>query len=135
MKYNITINEKVYEVEVEQGAAEIVNVAAASASPAAVAAPLSPAPAPAVSAPAAPAVSAPAVSSAGGTTISSPLPGSVLSIPVKVGDAVKAGQIVALIEAMKMENEIPAPADGTVSQILVTQGASINTGDALIVLA
>lgn len=123
MKYNITLNGKVYEVEVERGEAELINIATNTVTPAVPAAP---------SAPAMPAAhTAPAQ---GSKIVSSPLPGTVLNIAVKPGDIVKAGQVLMIVEAMKMENEIPAPVDGRVAQILVSQGASINTGDALATL-
>ena len=67
-------------------------------------------------------------------TVAAPMPGTVLKINVKVGDAVKAGQAVAVLEAMKMENEIAAPQDGTVASVNVSQGASVNTGDVLVTL-
>ncbi len=62
------------------------------------------------------------------------MPGTILSIAVKAGDSVKAGQVLLILEAMKMENEIVAPRDGTVSRVAVTKGASVNTGDLLVVL-
>jgi biotin carboxyl carrier protein len=62
------------------------------------------------------------------------MPGTILSVAVKAGDSVKAGQVLLILEAMKMENEIVAPRDGTVSRVAVTKGASVNTGDLLVVL-
>ena len=62
------------------------------------------------------------------------MPGTILSIAVKAGDSVKAGQVLLILEAMKMENEIVAPRDGTVSRVAVNKGASVNTGDLLVVL-
>ena len=76
---------------------------------------------------------APAVA-AGGSTVKSPLPGTVMAVKVAVGDAVKAGQTLMVLEAMKMENNIDADRDGTVSQILVQQGATVQEGDNLIVI-
>ena len=133
MKYKVTLKGKTYEVEVEKGEAMILDeYAAAAPAPAAVptpaAAPAAPAPTPAPAAPAAP---APAAS---GTVVTSPLPGNVLSINVNVGDAVKAGQLLVLIEAMKMENEIVAPCDGVVKQIVASKGAVVATGDTLLVI-
>lgn len=135
MKYKVTLKGKTYEVEVEKGEAMILDeYAAAAPAPAAVptpaAAPAAPAPTPAP-APAAPAAPAPAAS---GTVVTSPLPGNVLSINVNVGDAVKAGQLLVLIEAMKMENEIVAPTDGVVKQIVASKGAVVATGDTLLVI-
>lgn len=142
MKYKVTLKGKTYEVEVEKGEAMILDeYAAAAPAPAAVptpaAAPAAPAPTPAPApAPAAPATPAPATPApaASGTVVTSPLPGNVLSINVNVGDAVKAGQLLVLIEAMKMENEIVAPADGVVKQIVASKGAVVATGDTLLVI-
>lgn len=132
MKYKITLKGKTYEVEVEQGEAMIVDEYAAYApAPAAPAAPVA-VPSPAA-APAAPAAAAPAAVAAG-TPVASPLPGNVLAVKVSVGDAVKAGQVLMLIEAMKMENEVVAPADGVVKQIVVNKGATVATGDTLLVI-
>jgi biotin carboxyl carrier protein len=64
--------------------------------------------------------------------VTSPMPGTVLKINVAAGQAVKAGDTLLILEAMKMENEIPAPADGVISKVSVTVGASVNTGDVLI---
>ena len=127
MKFRVTLNGKTYEVEAEKGAPMPETVYTAPAA----------APAPAVEAPAAPATApAPAAAPAAvsGTVVSSPLPGNVLAIEVKPGEAVKAGQVLVLIEAMKMENEIVAPCDGVVKQILVNKGAVVATGDKLLVI-
>ena len=133
MKYKVTLKGKTYEVEVERGEAMIVDEYAAYApAPAAAAAPV--AAAPVAAAPvAAPAAAAPAAVAAG-TPVTAPLPGNVLNVKVNVGDAVKAGQLLVLIEAMKMENEVLAPADGVVKQIVANKGAVVATGDTLIVI-
>lgn len=132
MKYKITLKGKTYEVEVEHGEAMIVDEYAAYAP--APAAPVVPVAVPSpVAAPAAPAAAAPAAVAAG-TPVASPLPGNVLAVKVSVGDAVKAGQVLMLIEAMKMENEVVAPADGVVKQIVVNKGATVATGDTLLVI-
>lgn len=129
MKYKITLKGRTYEVEVERGEAMILDEYEAL-SPV----PSAPAPAP-VPAPAAPAAPAPVQAPAGGgTPVVSPLPGNVLAVNVKVGDRVKAGQVLVLVEAMKMENEIAAPADGTVKQLCVSKGAVVATGDTLLVI-
>ena len=125
MKYVVTLNGKNYEVEVNETEAVVLNVSQATAP---VAAPV-PAAAPAV-APAA----APQAVSAEGTTIPSPMPGTILAVNVSVGQAVKAGDALMVLEAMKMENDISAPCDGTVKQILVTKGTTVNTDDVLIVI-
>ena len=70
---------------------------------------------------------------AGANTVTSPMPGTILSISVKAGDSVKAGQVLMILEAMKMENEIVAPEDGVVASVAVAQGANVNTGDVLVV--
>ena len=157
MKYVATINGKKYEVEVEkleayksldrngvaapaapvlpasapvQRPAAPAPVAAASApAPAPAPAPAAAAPAPAAAAPA-PAAAAPA----GATTVEAPMPGKILNIKVSEGQAVKFGEVVVIMEAMKMETEIVAPADGTVSKILVKAGDSVDTGAALVAL-
>ncbi|MBQ1213967.1 MAG: biotin/lipoyl-binding protein [Tidjanibacter sp.] len=90
--------------------------------------------APATAAPAAAAPVAPKAASAAGSKITSPLPGTVLSINVAVGDNVTAGQTVAVLEAMKMENNIAADKAGVVKEICVNKGASVMEGDALIIL-
>ena len=100
---------------------------AAQAAPVQAAAP-APAPAPAPAAPAAAPV-------ANGETIAAPMPGNILRIEVTAGQAVKAGQILLILEAMKMENEIVAPRDGTVAQIVTSKGATVETGAPLVILA
>ena len=72
---------------------------------------------------------------AAGEAINAPMPGTILKVNVTQGQAVKAGTVLCVLEAMKMENEIMAPKDGTVAQVVVAKGASVNTGDALVVLA
>ena len=111
-KFNITVNGVAYEVEVEEVAA-----GAAAAAPVA-----APAPAPK------------AAPVAGGTKINAPMPGVILDVKVAQGASVKKGDILLVLEAMKMENEIVSPADGTVAQVLATKGASVNSGDVLVVL-
>ena len=136
-KYKVTLNGRTYEVEVEAGKAMLVDEYEAYAPAPAASAPAS-APA-AAAAPAAPAAStapaaAPAVQAAG-ETITAPMPGNILRIEVTNGAAVKAGQILIVLEAMKMENEILAPRDGTVAQTLVQKGSTVETGSPLVVLA
>ena len=126
MKYVVNLNGKNYEVEVTEQEAVVTNISTAAAAPVAAPAPAA-TPAPAA-APAAQAVSAQ------GTTIPSPMPGSILSVSVSVGQAVKSGDVLMVLEAMKMENDIVAPCDGTVKQILVSKGSTVNTDDVLIVI-
>lgn len=133
MKYKVTLNGKTYEVEVEHGKAVLLDEyeALAPAAPAA-AAPVAAAPA---AAPAtAPAPAAP-VDLASGETVNAPMPGNILRVDVKQGDTVKAGQILVILEAMKMENEIVSPKDGTVAQVVTSKGAVVDTGAPLIVIA
>lgn len=140
MKYVVTMNGKKYEVEVERMSAfhmltreEIASgvsipVQPVAAPKAAAPAPAAAAPAPAPKAAATPAAAAPAAKAApGGTSVTSPMPGSVLGVKVNVGDKVSAGQTMFVLEAMKMENEIVAPVDGTVASINVKTGDTVDT--------
>lgn len=126
MIYNVTINDKVYEVEVEQGKANLIKTTAVVAA--------APVAAPAAAAAAAPApAAAPAAAAAAGTTpVNSPMPGTIIDVKVAVGQAVKEGELVCILEAMKMENEIYAPCSGSVAQVLVTKGQSVDTGTPLV---
>ena len=111
----VELNGKKYTVEVERSESVVTPIAAPK--PVAAAAP------------------APKKVAAGANSVTAPLPGSVVSINVKVGDAVKAGQQLAIIEAMKMENEILAPADGTIKAVHVSAGQAVQQGDAILDLA
>ena len=134
MIYNVTINDKVYEVEVEKGKANLIRTTAVQAAPApAAAAPVAAAPA---AAPAPAPAAAPAASVQAGTTpVNSPMPGTILDVKVTVGQAVKEGDLVVILEAMKMENEIYAPCAGTVAQVLTSKGASVDTGAPLVTIS
>ena len=115
----ITVNGVTYDVQVE----EVGATSAPSAAP--VAAPQA-APAP---------KAAPQTSGeAGSVEVSAPMPGTILKVNVTVGQAVKSGDSLCVLEAMKMENDIPAPKDGTVASIEITKGASVQSGDVLITL-
>ena len=109
-KYRVNVNGTVYEVELEE------MTGAPAAAPVA-------APAPSAAAAAAPA--------AGGEKVTSPMPGTILSVNVAAGDAVKRGQVLMILEAMKMENEIMCPCDGTVASVSVTKGAAVESGTLL----
>ena len=129
MKYKVTLNGRTYEVEVEAGKAMLLDEyeAIAPSAPAA-----APAAAPVAAAPAA-APAAPAVTAAG-QAVNAPMPGTILKVAVTAGQAVKEGELLVVLEAMKMENEIFAPKAGTVAQVLVNKGSSVDTGAALVVI-
>lgn len=124
MKYVVSLNGKNYEVEVTESEAVLTKVTDAPAA----------APAAAPVQPAAPVPAAAQAPVSGGTNIISPMPGTILSVNVTVGQAVKAGDVLMVLEAMKMENDIVASADGTVKQLLVSKGSTVNTDDVLAVI-
>ena len=107
-KYRLNVNGTVYEVELEEMTG-----------------------APAAAPVAAPAPSAAAAPAAGGEKVTSPMPGTILSVNVAAGDAVKRGQVLMILEAMKMENEIMCPCDGTVTSVSVTKGTAVESGTLL----
>ncbi len=125
MKYIVNLNGKNYEVEVEETEAVITGVADAVAAPVA-----APAQAPA----AAPAQAPSAAVSAEGSKVLSPMPGTILSVAKNVGDSVAEGDVIMILEAMKMENEIVAPASGTIKQLLVSKGSTVDTDAVLAVV-
>ena len=110
--YNVKLNGKVYEVEIEEVKAGQKPTMSAT-----------------------PAAAAPAASTGGGQAVEAPLQGSMFNILVKEGQAVKKGDVLAVLEAMKMENEIIAPVDGTVSAIHVEKGQNVNLGDTILEIA
>lgn len=122
-KFEVKVNGSVYEVEVNE-----VGGAAPAAAPAPKAAP-----APAPKAAPAPAAAAAPVA-AGAQTVNCPMPGKILSVAVSNGQAVKKGDLLCVLEAMKMQNEIYAPADATVTDVRVAANQTVKTGDVLIVL-
>ena len=127
MKYVVTLNGKNYEVEVEE--TEAVITAITDAVPAA---PVAAAP---VSAPAAaPAAASSAPAAGPGVQVTAPMPGNILNVNVSMGQAVKKGDVLFILEAMKMENDIVAPEDGVVKQILVQKGATVDTDAVLAVI-
>ena len=105
-KYRVNVNGTVYEVELEEitGAAPAASVAAPAAAP------------------------APAASPAGGEKVCAPMPGNILAVNVSNGSAVKKGDVLMILEAMKMENEIMAPCDGTVTSVAAAKGAAVESG-------
>lgn len=123
-KYNVTVNGTAYEITLEVVDSADVKAAPAASAPVAAPAPVAAAPAP---------VAAPAA--AGGETVNSPMPGTILSINVQNGSAVKKGDVLMILEAMKMENEIMCPCDGVVASVNVNAGASVETGAVLCVIA
>ncbi|MBR7121990.1 MAG: biotin/lipoyl-binding protein [Oscillospiraceae bacterium] len=130
MKYKITLKGRTYEVEVEAGQAMLLDEyeAIVPSAPAPVAAAPVAAPAAVPAAPAAAAVTG------AGEVVAAPMPGTILKVNVTAGQAVKAGDVLCVLEAMKMENDITAPKDGTVTQVVTAKGASVSTGDALVVI-
>ena len=125
MKYKVTLNGRTYEVEVEAGKAMLLDEYEAIVPTAAPAAPAA-APAPV----AAPAAAAPVA----GDAVTAPMPGNILKVNVTAGQAVKEGDVLVVLEAMKMENEILAPKACTVKQVLVSKGSTVDTGATLVVL-
>ncbi len=115
-KYNVTVNGTSYEITLEVVDSTDTNVAA-------------PVPAPTATTP------TPPPASSGAETVTSPMPGTILSINVQNGAVVKKGDILMILEAMKMENEIIAPCDGTINSVNVSSGASVETGATLCVIA
>ncbi|HEY9061792.1 MAG TPA: biotin/lipoyl-containing protein [Pseudobacteroides sp.] len=125
-KYMIKVNGNQYEVEVEEVK---VDMAAQVLSEPVKAAPVSAAPAAPASAP------APKKDTAvpqGATTVTAPMPGTILKVNVNSGDAVKKGQVLLILEAMKMENEITAPKDGTIASVNVAKGTAVSAGDVMV---
>lgn len=128
MKYIVTLNGKQYEVEVEKGQATAVYAGeAAPVAAAPVAAPAAAVPAPA----AAPVAAAPA---GAGEPVSAPMPGTILDVRCSNGQAVKKGDILFILEAMKMENEIAAPKDGTITSVCISKSGTVDTGTVLCTL-
>ena len=119
-KYKVTVNGTAYEITLEAIDATDVKATPAASAPAA---------------PVAPAATVPAAPAAGGETVKSPMPGTILSVNVSAGSSVKKGDVLMILEAMKMENEIMAPCDGTVSAVSVSKGASVESGTPLCTIA
>ena len=109
--YKVTVNGTTYEITLEAVDASEIKSAPAAAP------------------------AAPAPTSAGGETVSSPMPGTILSVNVTNGAVVKKGDVLMILEAMKMENEIMSPCDGTIASVAVTKGSNVETGAVLCVIA
>lgn len=125
--YTITVNGTAYNVTVEEGGSSAPVAATPAAAPAAAPAPApTPAPAPAPT---------PAPAPAGATSVDAPMPGNILDVKVSAGASVKAGDVLVILEAMKMENDIVAPQDGTVASINVNKGDSVEAGQTLVSLS
>ena len=124
-KYNITVNGNSYEVEVEEVGSEGVAVSRPQAVPQS---------APKAQAPKAAAPKPQAAPAGGSGSVSAPMPGTINDVKVSVGDSVKKGQVLLILEAMKMENEIMASCDGKVTGVNVVKGASVSVGDVLVTI-
>lgn len=120
--YTITVNGVAYDVTVEEGAG--AGVAPVAAAPVAAAPKAAPAAAP----------KAAATGAAGAVKVNAPMPGKILAVKTQVGAAVKKGDVILVLEAMKMENEIVAPQDGTVASVNVSVGASVESGEVMVTL-
>ena len=127
MKYTISLNGRSYEVEVELAEAMTMETYRSFQPAAPAAAPVPAAPAVAAEAPAASAIS-------DGEAVTAPMPGTILKVTVVQGQTVKEGDVVCVLEAMKMENEIMAPKNGTITQVLTSKGSSVDTGAPLVVI-
>lgn len=134
-QFNITVNGKSYAVEVEEVGAGLCNFTYAPAQNAHTQPPQASAPKPATAVPQTPAPAPKVLEEAvSGEKITAPMPGTVLDIRVSEGQTVKAGDMLLILEAMKMENEIVSPVDGVVKKIHILGSATVSTGDALVTI-
>lgn len=125
MIYTVKINDKEYEVEVEKGVANIIKTKVVSQTPATMPMPASTSVVTTIE---------PVVTPTKGEAVKAPMPGTIIDIRVKQGAIVKKGDVLVILEAMKMENEIIATHDGTIAQISVIKGTTVSTGDTLVVI-
>ena len=135
--YTITVNGNVYEVTVEESNGRAVQMPVAAlpvAQKVAPAAPVAAAPTPAPTAPVATPAAPAATGTAGAVKVVAPMPGKILGVKVSAGQNVKKGDVVVILEAMKMENEIVAPQDGTIASINVSTGQSVESGEVIATL-
>jgi glutaconyl-CoA decarboxylase len=132
-KFTVNVNGVDYKVTVQEDGAVSATPAPVVAAPV-VAAPVVAAPVAAAPVVAVPAATVPVAVSANATVIKAPMPGKITSVDAKVGQAVKKGDLILVLEAMKMQNEISATVDGTISDIRVTAGANVKTGEVMVVL-
>ena len=116
-RFNITVNGKAYDVSVEEIGAGAASAPVQAAAPAAAPAPAAPA--------------APAAAAGAGEKVTAPMPGTILDVKVSNGDSVQKGQVIMILEALKMENDIVAPCDGSVTSLLAAKGNTVNSGDTL----
>ena len=115
--YTITVNGNVYDVAVEEKGGAVASAPVAAAKTAAAPTPAAPKAAPA--------------GNEGSVKVNAPMPGKILSVKVDAGQAVKKGDVILLLEAMKMENEVVAPQDGTMASVNVATGSMVEAGDLL----
>ncbi len=137
-RYNVTVNGNTYQVEVEEVKGEFTQPGAPVATPApAAVAPQQPVATPQPVAPAPTEAPKPVAksSNATGEKIECPMPGTIVKVNVTEGASVKKGDVLVVLEAMKMENEIMSPVDGTIAQVNVVKGVAVNSGDLLVVIA
>ncbi len=134
MKFQVTINQKIYEVEVDRGEASLIAEYEAAVVAAAPAAPAAPAVTAAPIAAATTELKHAPVHAVAGEALTAPMPGTILNVLKNVGEKVAEGEVVLILEAMKMENEVVAAVSGTITQVLIGKGSVVKTGDPLVMI-
>lgn len=134
-RYNVTVNGNTYQVEVEEVKGEFTQPVAPTPAPVAVQHPAAAPQQTAAPAPAEAPKPAAKATNAAGEKIECPMPGTIVKVNVTEGATIKKGDVLVVLEAMKMENEIMSPVDGTVAQVNVAKGAAVNSGDLLVVIS